>query len=60
MSTDIKLSKAKLSKIIQLGRFLGDLLSRLPTLLMKAVPLAEDVRAPLATLMSSSAVDGSF
>ena len=42
MSTDIKLSKAKISKIIQSGRFLGSLLSKLAGPLMKvAVPLAK-------------------
>lgn len=60
MSTDTKRSKAQLSKIIQLGRFLGDLLGRLPGLLMKVLPLAENVRALLATVVSSSAVDGAF
>ena len=39
MSTDIKLSKAQISKIIQSGGFLGSLLSKLPGPLMKvAVP----------------------
>ena len=60
MSTDTKRSKTQLSKIIQLGRFLGDLLGRLPGLLMKVLPLAENVRALLATVVSSSAVDGAF
>ena len=40
MSTDIKLSKAQISKIIQSGGFLGSLLSKLAGPLMKvAVPL---------------------
>ena len=34
MSTDIKLSKAQLSKIIRLGRFLGTLLNQFPWLKM--------------------------
>ena len=39
MSTDIKLSKTQISKIIQSGRFLGSLLSRIAGPLMKvAVP----------------------
>ena len=59
MSTDTK-RKAQLSKIIHLGRFLGDLLGILPGLLMKVLPLAENVRALLATVVSSSAVDGAF
>ena len=40
MSTDLKLSKAQISKIIQSGGFLGSLLSKLAGLLMKvAFPL---------------------
>ena len=42
MSTDIKLSKAQISKIIQSGGFLGSLLSKLAGPLMKvAIPLAK-------------------
>ena len=42
MSTNIKLSKAQISKIIQSGGFSGSLLSKLTGPLMKiAVPLAE-------------------
>ena len=42
MSTDIRLSKAQISKIIQSGGFLGSLLSKLASTLMKvAVPLAK-------------------
>ena len=41
-STDIKLSKAQISKIIQSGGFLGSLLSKIAGPLMKiAVPLAK-------------------
>ena len=48
MSTDLKLSKAQISKIIQSGGFLGSLLSKLAGPLMKiAVPLAKNVLAPL-------------
>ena len=40
MSIEIKLSKAQISKVIQSGRFLGSLLSKLAGQLMKvAVPL---------------------
>ena len=47
MSTDIKLSKAQISKIIQSGGFLGSLLSQITDLLMKvAVPLAKNILAP--------------
>ena len=42
MSTDIKLSKAQISEIVQSGRFLGSLLTKLAGPLMKiAVPLAK-------------------
>ena len=42
MSTDLKLSKAQISKIIQSGGFLGSLLSKLAGPLMKvAIPLAK-------------------
>ena len=48
MSTDLKLSKAQISKIIQSGRFLGSLLSKLAGPLIKvAIPLAKNVLAPL-------------
>ena len=47
MSTDLKLSKAQISKIIQSGGFSGSLLSKLAGPLMKvAVPLAKNVLAP--------------
>ena len=45
MSTDLKLSKAQISKIIQTGGFLGSLLSKLAGPLIKvAIPLAIDAR----------------
>ena len=44
MSTDLKLSRAQISKIIQSGGFLGSLLSKLAGLLMKAVvPLGKQL-----------------
>ena len=47
MSTDLKLSKAQISKIIQSGGFLGSLLSKLAGPLMKvAIPSAKNVLAP--------------
>ena len=46
MSTDIKLSKAQVSKIIQLLGFLRSLLSTLADSLMKvAAPLAKNINA---------------
>ena len=42
MSTDLKLCRAQISKIIQSGEFLGSLLSKLAGPLMKiAIPLAK-------------------
>ena len=47
MSTDLKLSKAQISKIIQSGGFLGSSLSKLAGPLTKvAIPLAKNVLAP--------------
>ena len=58
MSTDIKLSKAQISKIIQSGGFLQSLLSKLSGPLMKvAVSLAKSVLAPLGTTAAASAID---
>ena len=56
MSTDIKLSKAQLSKIFQSGRFLGSLLSKIAGPLMKvAAPLAKTLPAPLGITAAASA-----
>ena len=58
MSTDLKLSKAQISKIIQSGGFLGSLLSKIAGPLMKiAVPLAKKVLAPLGITATASAID---
>ena len=58
MSTDIKLSKTKITKIIQSGGFLGSLLSKLAGPLMKvAVPLAKNILAPLRITAAASAID---
>ena len=47
MSTNLKLFKAQISKIVQSGGFSGSLLSKLAGPLMKvAVPLAKNVLAP--------------
>ena len=44
MSTDLKLSKAQISKIIQSGGFLGSLLSKIADSLMRiAIPLAKNI-----------------
>ena len=58
MSTDIKLSKAEISKIIQSGGFLGSLLSKSAGPLMKvAVPLAKNILAPSGITAAASAID---
>ena len=58
MLTDLKLSKAQISKIIQSGGFLGFLFSKLAGPLMKiAVPLAKNVLAPLGIAAAASAID---
>ena len=58
MSTDLKLSKAQISKIIQPGGFLGSLLSKLAGPLIKvAIPLAKNVLAPLGITAAASAID---
>ena len=58
MSTDLILSKAQISKIIQSGGFLGSLLSKLAGPLMKvAIPLAKNVLAPLGITAAASAID---
>ena len=55
MSTDIKLSKSQISKIIQSGGFLGLLLSKIAGPLMKvAVPLAKNILTPLGITAASA------
>ena len=56
-SADIKLSKAKIVKIIQSAGFLGSLLSKLAGPLMKIVFLAKNVLAPLGITAAASALD---
>ena len=58
MSTDLNLSKAQISKIIQSGGFLGSLLGKLAGPLMKvAIPLAKHVLAPLGITAAASSID---
>ena len=58
MQTDLKLSKAQISKIIQSGGFLRSLLSKLAGPLMKvAIPLAKNILAPLGITAAASAID---
>ena len=56
MATDLKLSEAQISKIIQSGGFLGSLLTTLAGPSMKiAIPLAKNVLAPLGITAAASA-----
>ena len=58
MSTDLKLSKAQISKIIQPGGFLGSLLSKLAGPLIKvAIPLVKNVLAHLGITAAASTID---
>ena len=59
MSTDIRLSKAQISKIIQSRGFLGKTFGKLgkKVLLDLAIPLAKDVLPNLATIATSSVLD---
>ena len=58
MSTDIKLSKAQISTIIQPGGILGALLSKLAGPLMKqVVPLAKNILPQLGIIAAASAID---
>ena len=55
MSTDIKICKTQISKIIQSGGFLGSLLSKLADPLMTvAVPIAKNILAPLGITAAAS------
>ena len=58
MSTDIKISKTQIFKLIQSGGFLGSLLSKLAGPLMKVpVTLAKNILAPLGITAVASAID---
>ena len=60
-SINIKLSKTQLSKMIQSGGFLGNLLGKLAGPLMKvAMPLAKNALAPLGLSAAMFAIDGSI
>ena len=59
MSTDIKLSKTQIAKIIQSGGFLGSLLSKMTDPLIKvAVPLAKNILALLGITAAASPIVG--
>ena len=61
MSTDTKLSKAQIKKIIQSAGFLGSLLSKIAGPLMKVgMPLVKNALTPLGLTAAMSAIDGSI
>ena len=61
MSTDLKLSKAHICKIIQSGGFLESLSSKIAGPLMKiAIPLAKNVLASLGITAAASAIDAAI
>ena len=56
--TDLTLTKANISKIVQSGGFLGSFLSKLADPLMKvAVPLAKNILALLGMTAAASTID---
>ena len=58
MSTDIKLSKIQISRIIQSGGFLGSLLSKITGPLIRvALPLTKNILAALGITAAASAID---
>ena len=58
MPTDLTLTKANISKIVQSGGFLGSFLSKLADPLMKvAVPLAKNILALLGMTAAASTID---
>ena len=58
MPTDLTLTKANISKIVQSGGFLGSLLSKLADPLMKvAVPVAKSILALLGMTAAASTID---
>ena len=58
ISTDLRISKAQISKIIQSRRFLGSLLTKLASPLIKvAIPLAKNVLATLGITAATSAIN---
>ena len=60
-STNLKLSRAQISKIIQFRGFLGSLLSKLAGPLMEvAIPFAKNVLAPLGITAAASAIDAAI
>ena len=57
MSTEIKLSKAQISKIIQSGGFFGLLVNKIAGPLMKVAVVIKNLLAPLGITAAASAID---
>ena len=57
MSTDIKLPKAQISKIIQSGGFFGLLLNKIADPSMKVAVVIKNILAPLGITAAASAID---
>ena len=61
ITTDIKLSKAQINKIIKSGGALGLLLARfLPKLIKQAISLGKNILAPLGLSAAMSATDAAI
>ena len=61
MSTDIKLSKAQINKLIKEGVALGSMLARfLPKLIKPAILLGKNILAPLELSAAMSATDAAI
>ena len=61
MSTDIKLSKAQINKLIKEGGALGSILARfLPKLIKPAISLGKNILAPLGLSAAMSATDAAI
>ena len=61
MSTDIKLSKAQINKLIKEGCALGSILARfLPKLIKPAISLGKSILAPLRLSAAISATDAAI
>ena len=61
MSTDIKLSKAQINKLIKSGGALGLILARfLPKLIKSALSLGKNILAPLGVSAAMSATDAAI
>ena len=60
VSTDLKFSKAQISKIIQYGGSLGSLSNLAGPLMKVAIPLAKNVLAPLEITAAPSAIDAAI